>query len=92
MVVTCRAQRRCSKAAIEKCTAPPLAGKLRFNHDNDGSDDRLPGATCKINYRNPRAPISVRVQVLPCPRGFPPCLVAPSRPCPGESSPSHVLG
>ncbi|KAJ1471650.1 legume-like lectin family-domain-containing protein [Baffinella frigidus] len=36
-------------------------GTLRFNHDEDGSQERLPGGTCKINYRNPRAAISVRV-------------------------------
>eukprot|EP00286_Rhodomonas_abbreviata_P028122 CAMPEP_0181312580 /NCGR_PEP_ID=MMETSP1101-20121128/13774_1 /TAXON_ID=46948 /ORGANISM="Rhodomonas abbreviata, Strain Caron Lab Isolate" /LENGTH=374 /DNA_ID=CAMNT_0023419443 /DNA_START=184 /DNA_END=1305 /DNA_ORIENTATION=+ len=37
-------------------------GSIRFNHDDDGRKQLIPGATCKINYRNPRTPISVKVK------------------------------
>lgn len=37
-------------------------GSVRFNHDDDGRKQIIPGATCKINYRNPRAPIMAKVK------------------------------
>eukprot|EP00287_Rhodomonas_sp_CCMP768_P003371 CAMPEP_0196727950 /NCGR_PEP_ID=MMETSP1091-20130531/8791_1 /TAXON_ID=302021 /ORGANISM="Rhodomonas sp., Strain CCMP768" /LENGTH=538 /DNA_ID=CAMNT_0042070637 /DNA_START=56 /DNA_END=1672 /DNA_ORIENTATION=- len=37
-------------------------GSVRFNHDDDGRKNIIPGATCKINYRNPRVPIMAKVK------------------------------
>ena len=37
-------------------------GVTKFDHDSDGRDQRVPGAMCKINYRNPRAPVSLKVR------------------------------
>jgi len=37
-------------------------GHTKFDHDSDGREQRVPGAMCKINYRNPRNPVSLKVR------------------------------
>eukprot|EP00283_Hemiselmis_rufescens_P011473 CAMPEP_0173437404 /NCGR_PEP_ID=MMETSP1357-20121228/18006_1 /TAXON_ID=77926 /ORGANISM="Hemiselmis rufescens, Strain PCC563" /LENGTH=431 /DNA_ID=CAMNT_0014402583 /DNA_START=186 /DNA_END=1478 /DNA_ORIENTATION=- len=37
-------------------------GSLRFDHDTDGGSSRLVNAMCKVNFRNPRTPVQVRVR------------------------------
>jgi len=37
-------------------------GNSKFDHDSDGREQRLPGALCKINYRNPRSPVTLKVR------------------------------
>eukprot|EP00802_Teleaulax_amphioxeia_P012677 Tamp_12721.p1 GENE.Tamp_12721~~Tamp_12721.p1 ORF type:complete len:579 (+),score=117.45 Tamp_12721:82-1737(+) len=37
-------------------------GDTKFDHDSDGREQRIPGAMCKINYRNPRNTVSMRVR------------------------------
>jgi len=37
------------------------SGTTKFDHDSDGRDQRLPGAMCKINFRNSRNPVSLKL-------------------------------
>ena len=37
-------------------------GSLRFDHDTDGGSSRLVNAMCKVNFRNPRTPVQVRIR------------------------------
>eukprot|EP00960_Hanusia_phi_P052888 761721-Hanusia_phi.AAC.2 len=37
-------------------------GELRFDHDSDGREQKLPGAQCKLGFRNSRSPVMLRIR------------------------------
>ncbi|EKX42796.1 hypothetical protein GUITHDRAFT_164025 [Guillardia theta CCMP2712] len=37
-------------------------GDLRFDHDSDGREQKLPGAQCKLGFRNSRSPVMLRIR------------------------------